>query len=316
MTDLSSMSQAKSISVAETPTGRENFFNRRLPVIMALPAIALVVVVIIIPMMYSFYLSLTNLNLLRPAQTQFVGFDNYLRLFRDSVFWRSFFNTVIFMGVAVNVQFVLGIFMAQLMFRVTRGQGIVRTAIMAPMMFAPVLVGFQFKWFFHDQVGLVNNILYEITGHYQAIPWLVDYPSNLISILIAEIWMSTPFMVIVFMAGLVSLPSEPFEAAAVDGASGWQQFRFITFPLMSPFIYIAMVIRSLDLGRAYDLVRIMTGGGPAHRSEMIWTYTFRLAITNNRFGLGTAMSFITVAVSFVFVIYLFKQLAKSRQEVY
>jgi multiple sugar transport system permease protein len=128
--------------------------------------------------------------------------------------------------------------------------------------------------------------------------------------------MSTPFMVIIFLAGLTSLPIEPFEAASVDGASGWQQFRYITLPLISPFIYIAMVIRSLDLGRAYDLVRIMTGGGPANRSEMIWTYTYRLAITNNKFGLGTAMSFITVIVSFAFVIYLFQQLSRSRQEVY
>jgi len=202
------------------------------------------------------------------------------------------------------------------MFKVTRGQVVIRTAIMAPMMFAPVLVGFQFKWFFNDQVGLVNNLLYLFTGEFHIIPWLVNYPSNLLAILIAEIWMSTPFMVIIFLAGLASLPIEPYEAASVDGASGWQQFRYITLPLISPFIYIAMVIRSLDLGRAYDLVRIMTGGGPANRSEMIWTYTYRLAITNNKFGLGTAMSFITVAVSFAFVIYLFRQLSRSRREVY
>ncbi|HSV31320.1 MAG TPA: sugar ABC transporter permease [Atribacteraceae bacterium] len=295
---------------------RESFFNRHLPVLMAIPALVIIIVVILVPMIYSFYLSLTNLNLLRPAQAQFVGLTNYLRLFQDPLFWRAFINTLIFMGVAVNVEFLLGLFLAQLIFRVTRGQGVIRTAIMAPMMFAPVLVGFQFRWFFHDQVGLFNNILYAVTGNVQVIPWLINYPANLIAILIAEIWMSTPFMVIVFIAGLVSLPSEPFEAAAVDGASGWQQFRYITFPLISPFVYIAMVIRSLDLGRAYDLVRIMTDGGPAHRSEMIWTYTFRLAITNNRFGMGTAMSFITVAVSFLFIIYLFRQLSKSRQEVY
>ncbi len=295
---------------------KKRFFDRNLAWFMVLPSLIVVIVIIVLPMVYSFYLSLTNFDLLRPDRVRFVGLNNYIKLLQDSIFWRAFLNTVVFMTVAVNVEFILGLFLAQLISRVNRGQSIIRTAIMAPMMFAPVLVGFQFKWFFNDQVGLVNNLLYLFTGEFHIIPWLVNYPSNLIAILIAEIWMSTPFMVIIFLAGLASLPIEPFEAASVDGASGWQQFRYITLPLISPFIYIAMVIRSLDLGRAYDLVRIMTGGGPANRSEMIWTYTYRLAITNNKFGLGTAMSFITVIVSFAFVIYLFRQLSRSRQEVY
>ena len=295
---------------------KQRFFDRNIVFLMILPAIVIVAALIVIPMVYSFYLSLTNLNLLHPSRARFVGFRNYLKLLEDSIFWRSLLNTVIFMGIAVNVEFLLGLFLAQLIFKTTRGQGIVRTAIMAPMMFAPVLVGFQFKWFFNDQVGLVNNLIYFFTGEYHLIPWLINYPLNLLALLAAEIWMSTPFMVIILLAGLVSLPVEPFEAAAVDGASPWQQFRYITLPLIGPFTYIAMVIRSLDLGRAYDLVRIMTAGGPANRSEMIWTYTFRLAITDNKFGMGTAMSFITVAISFAFVIYLFRQLARSRQEVY
>jgi len=290
--------------------------DRNLSWFMVIPALVIVAVFIVIPMIYSFSLSLTNMNLLKPTSIQFIGFRNYIQLFQDEIFWRAFWNTILFMTLAVNIEFIIGLFIAQMMFKVTRGQGAIRTAIMAPMMFAPVLVGFQFKWFFNDQVGLVNNLLYSLTGDYQIIPWLIHYPMNLLAILVAEIWMSTPFMVLIFLAGLVSLPTEPFEAASVDGASGWQQFRYITFPLISPFIYIAMVIRSLDLGRAYDLVRIMTGGGPANRSEMIWTYTYRLAISNNRFGLGTAMSFITVVVSFAFVIFLFRQLSKSLQEVY
>jgi len=295
---------------------KRHFFDRNIAFLMILPAIVIVFVLIVIPMAYSFYLSLTNLNLLHPSRARFVGFKNYLKLLEDSVFWRALINTVLFMGIAVNVEFVLGLAIAQLIFKTVRGKNIIRTAIMVPMMFAPVLVGFQFKWFFNDQVGLVNNLIYLVTGEYHLIPWLIDYPLNLFAILAAEIWMSTPFMVVILLAGLVSLPIEPFEAAAVDGASSWQQFRYITLPLLGPFTYIAMVIRSLDLGRAYDLVRIMTGGGPANRSEMIWTYTFRLAITDNKFGMGTAMSFVTVAISFAFVIYLFQQLAKSRQGVY
>ncbi len=290
--------------------------ERRFAWFLVLPAVILVILVVFVPLVYSFYISLTNLHLLKANQVRFVGFENYTKLPKDPVFWRALLNTVIFVSLAVNIEFLLGLGLAHLIFATTRGKEVVRTAIMAPMMFAPVLVGFQFKWFFNDQVGLVNNLLYFLTGRYHIIPWLIEYPTNLLCILIAEIWMSTPFMVIVFLAGLVSLPVEPFEAALVDGASGWQRFRHITLPLLGPFIYIAMVIRSLDLGRAYDLVRIMTGGGPANRSQMIWTYTYRLAIENNKFGLGTAASFVSVAISFFFVVYLFTQLLRSRREVY
>ena len=198
------------------------------------------------------------------------------------------------------------------MAKVIRGQGFLRTIMMMPMMFAPILVGFQFKWFFNAQIGLVNNLLFSITGQPHIIAWLVDKPLGFISILIAEIWMGTPFMVIILEAGILSLPTEPFEAAEVDGASGWAKFRMLTLPMIMPFVYTAMAIRSLDLARAYDVVQIMTGGGPANRTELIWTYVNRLAFGQHEFALATAMSYITVLLSFVFTWYLFRNLIKSR----
>jgi multiple sugar transport system permease protein len=184
--------------------------------------------------------------------------------------------------------------------------------MMMPMMFAPILVGFQFKWFFSAQVGLVNNILYTITGQPHFIPWLIQKPLGFIAILVAEIWMSTPFMVVILEAGILSLPQEPFEAAEVDGASGWQKLKHLTLPMLMPFIYTAMAIRSLDIARAYDLVSIMTGGGPANRTELIWTYVNRLAFAGHQFAMGAAMSYITVLFSFFFTWYLFRNVIKSR----
>ncbi|RKX95529.1 MAG: sugar ABC transporter permease [Spirochaetes bacterium] len=217
------------------------------------------------------------------------------------------------MLVAVNSEFILGLLIANAMSHVVRGQGILRTIMMMPMMFAPVLVGFMFKWIFNDQVGLVNNILYEIFKHPVIIPWLIKKPLGFITILIAEIWMNTPFMVIIFLAGIMSIPPEILEASEVDGASEWQKFIHITVPSLMPFIYIAMAVRSLDIAKAYDLVSIMTGGGPAHRTELIWTYVFRLAFTSQKFALGSAMSFITVILSVLFTYYLFRQLIKVRK---
>jgi multiple sugar transport system permease protein len=287
--------------------------ERHLPFALLLPSILIILVVVGFPMVYSLYLSFTNFNLVNPGNVEFVGLQNYINLlFNDPLFWKAFLRTVLFISLAVNIEFLLGLGIATLMARAIRGQSLGRTLIMMPMMFAPILVGFQFKWFFNAQVGLVNNIIYTITGETHFIPWLIDVPLGFIAILIAEIWMSTPFMVIILEAGILSLPQEPFEAAEVDGASGWQKFRHLTLPMLMPFIYTAMAIRSLDVARAYDIVSIMTGGGPGNRTELIWTYVDRLAFGSKQFGLGSAMSYITVILSFVFTYMFFRNVMKSR----
>lgn len=287
--------------------------ERHLPIALLLPGIVIIVLVIGFPMVYSLYLSFTDFNLTSPKDIDFVGLQNYINLLlNDPMFWKVFWRTVLFISLAVNIEFLIGLGIAHLMARAIRGQSLGRTLMMMPMMFAPILVGFQFKWFFSAQVGLVNNILYTLTGEAQFIPWLVHTPLGFISILIAEIWMSTPFMVIILEAGILSLPQEPFEAAEVDGASGWQKFRHLTLPMLMPFIYTAMAIRSLDVARAYDVVSIMTGGGPGNRTELIWTYVNRLAFSGQQFALGTAMSYITVILSFVFTYMFFRNVLKSR----
>jgi multiple sugar transport system permease protein len=185
---------------------------------------------------------------------------------------------------------------------------------MIPMMFAPILVGFQFRWFFNANLGLVNNALVSL-GLMQdnaRLAWLVDIPWAMISIMVATIWMNLPVMTIILLAGTLSLPRDVYEAAEVDGASGWLKFQHITLPLLAPFTYIAMTIRSLDVARAFDIVRMMTDGGPAHRTELIWTYVARLAVEDTKFGLGSAMSWITVIVSLIFTVIFFVQLVRSR----
>ncbi len=287
--------------------------ERHLPLTLLAPGIVVILLVVGFPMVYSLYLSFTDFNLSSPGSIEFIGLQNYIYLlFHDPLFWRVFGRTVLFISLAVNLEFIIGLGIAQLMARAIRGQSLARTLMMMPMMFAPILVGFQFKWFFNAQVGIVNNMLYTLTGESHFIPWLIDKPLGFLSILVAEIWMSTPFMVVILEAGILSLPQEPFEAAAVDGASAWQKFKHLTLPMLMPFVYTAMAIRSLDIARAYDVVSIMTGGGPANRTELIWTYVNRLAFTGKEFGLGSAMSYITVILSFVFTTMFFRNIMKSR----
>lgn len=294
------------------PGFRLSLSEKHLPFVLLMPAILIMLFVIGIPMAYSFYLSFTDYSLASLTH-KVIGLDNYYKLlFRDPLFWSAFGRTVLFMALAINIEFLLGLGIAQLMAKAIRGQAILRTLMMMPMMFAPILVGFQFKWFFNAQTGLVNNVLYTLTGEPHFIPWLIQKPLGFITILVAEIWMGTPFMVIILQAGILSLPSEPFEAAEVDGASGWQKFRLLTLPMIMPFIFTAQAIRSLDLARAYDVVQIMTGGGPANRTELIWTYVNRLAFGQHQFAAATAMSYITVLVSFLFTWFLFRNLIRSR----
>jgi multiple sugar transport system permease protein len=286
------------------------------PILLITPAILIILLVVAYPMVYSVYISFTPYNLLRPATTLVFSLDtmfrNYERLLGDKTFWRSVLNTVIFLAVTVNLSYFIALGLSQLIARVSRGQGLMRTLLMVPMMFAAVLVGFQFAWFFNATVGLVNNLLLALGIIQEPKAWLVDVPSGMISIMIATIWMNVPMLTIILLAGTLSLPREVFEAAEVDGAPGWQKFRHITMPLLRPFTLIALTVLSLDVARAYDIVRIMTGGGPAHRTEMIWTYAGRLATRDSQYGLASAMSMVGVVLGVLFTLYLFRQLVKSR----
>lgn len=314
------VTDARPIGKADTSTTIET--GRRLggtdwfPWMLIAPSLIIIGIIIIYPVIYSVYVSFTPFHLLRPEQT-FVFtvdkmWDNYIKLAQDDVFWRSIRNTVLFLMVTVNLSYFIALALSQLLARVTRGQSVMRTLLMVPMMFAPVLVGFQFAWFFNATVGLVNNSLTSFGLLDAPKAWLVDQPTGMIAIMIATIWMNVPMLTIILLAGTLSLPKETFEAAKVDGASAWQRFRHITMPLIRPFTLIALTVLSLDIARAYDIVRIMTGGGPAHRTEMIWTYTGRLAIRNSQFGLASAMSMVAVILGVAFTLYLFRQLIKSR----
>ncbi len=308
-----------SVSNQTSTTPKTNFYSAQkyFPFFLITPTLLVIGMVVIYPMLYSVYVSFTPFHLLRPDTTFVFSTDtmfrNYVRLLGDDVFWRSLRNTVIFLTASVNISFVLALGVSQLLARVTRGQSLMRTLLMVPMMFAPVLVGFQFAWFFNATVGLVNNALMSWGLMSTPKAWLVDEPTGMMALIIASIWMNVPVMSIILLAGTLSLPRDIYEAGEVDGASSWQQFRHITFPLLQPFTIIALTVLSLDIARAYDIVRIMTDGGPAHRTEMIWTYGGRLAIRNSQFGLASAMSMVGVVLGVLFTLYLFRQLQKSRE---
>lgn len=286
------------------------------PVLLLLPAITVLAAVVLIPLVLSLYSSFTPFRLTKPDSLYiFVGFRNYVRIMSNPDFWIAFLRTVVLLTIALNLEMLLGLGVAILVNEATMGKRALRTIMMFPMMFSPVLVGFQFKFMFNDNVGLVNNALQSLGLTETAIPWLINGNLALFSIVVAEVWSSTSVFAILILAGLLAMPQEPVEAAKVDGCTPWQTFRYVTWPFLMPFAYIAMTIRSLDVARAYDIVKIMTDGGPAGRTELIWTMVGRTAYSDAQMGLANAMAYVSILLSILFTVYFFRKLAAARTQI-
>lgn len=286
------------------------------PFLLLLPAIVVLAAVVVVPLILSFYSSFTPFRLTKPQTFfVFVGFRNYVNILSDWDFWAAFGRTVLLLTIALNLEMLLGLGLAMLVEKASRGQRLLRTLMMFPMMFSPILVGFQFKFMFNDNVGLVNNALQSLGLTDRAIPWLIEGNLAFAAILIAEVWSSTSVFAILILAGLLAMPKEPIEAARVDGCTPWQTFRYVTWPFIMPFAYIAMTIRSLDVARAYDIVKIMTDGGPAKRTELLWTLVGRTAYSDAKMGLANAMAYVAILLSILFTVYFFRKLAAARSQI-
>ena len=286
------------------------------PLLLLLPSFIVLAAVVVVPLLLSFYSSFTPFRLTKPETFfVFIGLRNYANILSDRNFWVAFGRTVLLLTVALNLEMLFGLGLALLVEKATRGQRLLRTIMMFPMMFSPILVGFQFKFMFNDNIGLVNNALQALGLTDRAIPWLIDGTLAFIAILIAEVWSSTSVFAILILAGLLAMPREPIEAARVDGCTPWQTFRYVTWPFLMPFAYIAMTIRSLDVARAYDIVKIMTDGGPAGRTELIWTLVARTGYSDARMGLANAMAYFSILLSILFTVYFFRKLAAARTQI-
>lgn len=282
--------------------------------LLLLPAFSVVVLVVAAPLLFSLYSSFTAYRLTRPSSLfVWIGLTNYRSLALDASFWWAFARTLLFLTVALNLELLCGLGLALAVRQVTHGQRLLRTILMFPMMFCPVLVGFQFKFLLNDNIGLVNALIQHVLGLNVATPWLVDGVLAFISIATAELWNSTSVFAVLLLAGLMAMPTEPLDAAKVDGCTAWQTLRHVTLPYLMPFVWIAMTIRSLDVGRAYDIVKIMTNGGPGERTELLWTLTARVGFDDGRMGLANAMSYVAIVVSIAFTLYFFKKLSAARQ---
>ena len=260
------------------------------------PALIVMIAVFIYPLAYSFVMSFFQWDL-SAGSDDFLGLANYTDTFSSPEFLQSLRNQVIFSGASLMTEVVGGMGIALLISGKMRGLRLARTLLLIPPMIAPAVIGLNFRWLFNEQYGLFDAMLRDL--RLPVIPWLSDPNWALVSVIIADVWQNTPLLVLLFLAGLQSLPQEPLEAASVDGASAWRTFWSIILPLLRPFVFIALMLRIIDTFRTFDIVWLMTQGGPGGATTLITVEAYLLAFQGVDFGHAAAVSYIALAMSLV-----------------
>lgn len=285
--------------------------EKRAPLWLILPAVVTMCAVLLYPLAYSFWISFFDWNITN-VEHPFIGLRNYAEAFTNSASQFIFFQSIGFTLVTIVLEFVLGMALALLMSQQFVGRGLARTLLLLPMLTAPVLAGFNFRWILNDRFGLANQLLLRVG--LDPLPWLADANLARVSIIMVTIWQGIPFMMLLLLAGIESLPTSPFEAATVDGASAWQRFLHITLPLLRPVILVAVSLRVIDLFRTFDTIYIMTSGGPGHATELLPFYIYRSAFSSGRFGFASALSYVALGLTVAMLIPLFYRRKSAREQ--
>ncbi|MGJ5674862.1 MAG: carbohydrate ABC transporter permease [Nostochopsis sp.] len=263
-----------------------------------LPALLLLLLVFGYPILRAFWLSLFAKNLGTQLEANFAGLDNYVRMAGDGRFWQSFWISSVFTTASVIFELLLGLGIALVLNQRFFGRGVVRTIAIIPWALPTALIGLAWAWIFNDQFGVVNDILLRLGVIKTGINWLGEPTLAMVAVVFADVWKTTPFISILLLAGLQSISSDLYEAHAIDGATSWQSFYQITLPLLMPQILIAMLFRFAQAFGIFDLIAVMTGGGPGGATEVVSLYIYSTIMRYLDFGYGAAL----VVVTFVLLI--------------
>lgn len=275
-----------------------------------LPLIALLVVFTIYPLIYNVWLSFHEFAP-RTRTLKFVGFANWVQLWNDSRFWGSLGVTFAYFSIALVIEIALGMAIALLLDAELPGFGPLRAILSMTLVIPPAITGMMFLLMQDPQFGVVTYALNALGIIDKSTPILATSSTALAGVLLAEIWQWTPFMVLIFMAGLRALPTEPFEAAMIDGASSFQMFRRLTLPMMSKVIAVAVLLRGIDLFRVFDYVFTMTSGGPGTTTYTLSYYAWQQTFSFLKWGYGATLSLTTLLIIMVLA-NLFIKVAKVR----
>jgi len=276
---------------------------------MMLPLLLVLGVVVAYPLCYSLWLSFRDFEIIRRNDVSFVGLEQYAGLLGDEDYLTAMRNTFVFVAVAVGLELVIGLALALALRRQRMVRNLTRALLLTPMFVTPIAVGLMFRFLLNDQLGLIPLLL---DGVGISIPFFGP-DLALLSLALIDVWQWTPFMVLLLLAGLESLPEQPFEAARVDGAGAWMTLTRVTLPLLGPVIVVAVLIRGLDALKVFEYVFAITQGGPGTATETIQYHVYREGFQFYRLSEAAAMSWTLVAVVMAIVVVLFWRFTRGQE---
>lgn len=278
--------------------------DRRFGWFMSAPTLALLLAVIVFPVFWALFTSVHDYTLIAPNFDTFTGFNNYLAAIGDTEFRHSLWLTGLFVAGVVLIEFLIGFVVALMLNSIERFKPVYYGILLCPLLMNPVIVGLIWRMFLHPSLGIVNYLLTVIS--IAPVNWLGSTKVAIWTIVMVDIWHQVSFMIVLLLAGLSALPKEPYEAARVDGAGTFKAFRHITLPLMWPVIIVTLLIRLIFAVKTYDLVYIMTRGGPGTATDFASYFIYRTAFVSLNVGEASAMAAILLALILALTAYLYR----------
>jgi multiple sugar transport system permease protein len=269
-----------------------------------LPAVIVLGLLLIFPILFTLVISFTDWHLFRPGEpVAFVGLEQWKRVVTDEFILHTLRNTLVFCVSVVPTQYIIGLVVALALNNCTRGKKFFRVFFLMPLMISPVAISLVIgRMIFHEDIGPLNDIIMRLGG--EPLHWLTDARLAMVTLIMIEVWHGTSFMILMLMAGLQSLPQEPYESAKVDGASEWQCFRYLTFPLLVPISVTAVLIRGLDAFKVVDIIKVVTGGGPGQATESITLAVYDVGVKGGDLAYGAAGAYTLLFMMMAFTVLL------------
>lgn len=283
------------------------FVDRHVLGIYVAPAVTFISLVMIFPVIFTLALSFTEWFGSARTPPKFVGLDNFVKLFQDGRFLLATGRTIALTAGAVTVQTIIGVGLAVFLHRQFVLRGLVRSVVLLPMIATPVAVALIWRLMFHPQLGILNDILTRMG--FAPSDWLADPNLALLLVGVVDTWEWAPFIALITLAGLTALPEDPFEAASIDGANAWQKFWRVTLPMVRPIVVVAVVFRLIESLKTFDVIFVMTQGGPGFQTETLNIYAYNVAFQYQRLGYSAAL----LIVFFLLVLLISSSMMKLRR---
>lgn len=285
---------------------------RLMPYALLAPAVLVTLLVVFLPMLEAVVTSFYEFILFKPKASHFVGLQNYITLLQDPVFWTALWHTAIWIGLTVPLQMGLGLVTALLLNKEFAWRGLARALVIIPWALPSVVIALMWRWIYDPNTGVLNDLLIYLSVIQTAIPWLADPDVALYAIIATLTWQGFPFFAVMILAGLQGIPKSQYEAASIDGASAWRQFRHITLPGIGPILATVGLLRVIWVANSMDVIFVMTGGGPGYATHTLPLYAFIKARQNLDFGYGSSIAVtFTLLLGSVVAVYI----ARTMREV-